>query len=256
MLGAGLLALTALTGCTASGSTDGSQLNGKSAAGANTVTSAPPGKYQVLPEPCGTVSQNTLKALLPGAADYNGEAALTYDTDRRVGCKWSGKDSQGTRSLNIDLERVVSYDPSVSDESQAEQDYTTKAIAAGVPVQTTASPSPTGSGSPSTSGSASASGTASASASASSSSASASDSASPPGSRTLTHLGDDAYLDDALTTRGSGVHRDITIVFREANVLVTVTFVQWSTDKSGIPDSTELQDDAQRIAGEIAHQFD
>jgi hypothetical protein len=58
-----------------------------------------------------------------------------------------------------------------------------------------------------------------------------------------------------LKTQDSGVHRDITIVFRKSNVLVTVEYSEWSTDNSVDPGSQELQDGARKVAGEVADQF-
>jgi hypothetical protein len=195
------------------------------------------------------VSASTLKSLVPDASDYAGEAELTYDTDRRVGCGWTGKTDEGNRYLHVDFLRVVSYDTTVSDETQATTDYDEKMTAAGIE-PATATATTTASDSPSTSAS-----TTSASPSTSpSSSASASSSAYVP--RTLDGLGDNAYIDDVLTTRDSGVHRDITLVFRKANVLVTVEYSQWSTDNSVIPTSPGLQDGARKVAAELAHQLD
>jgi hypothetical protein len=200
----------------------------------------------VLPEPCGSIGQSTLKALLPESSDYAGQAALTYDTDRRVGCKWSGTTNGGTRNLSIDIERAVSYDPTVSDEDQARQQYDKKAVAAGLPASS-ASPSASSSASASASPSASPSASASASASASDSAALA--------PRVLSGLGNSAFLNDVLTTKDSGLHRDVTIVFRKANVLVTLVISQWSTNNSVTPGSQELQDGARKAASEIAGQF-
>lgn len=59
--------------------------------------------------------------------------------------------------------------------------------------------------------------------------------------RTLDDLGDGAFLDDVLKDQGPGLHRDVTVVFRMANVLVTVELSQWSTDKSVEPPSEELR---------------
>jgi hypothetical protein len=204
----------------------------------------------VLPEPCGAVSASTLKSLVPDASDYAGEAELTYDTDRRVGCGWTGRTDEGNRYLHVDFLRVVSYDTAVSDETQATTDYDEKMTTAGIE-STTASASATATAS------ATASATVSGSPSAStttSTSPSASPSAYLP--RTLDGLGDNAYIDDVLTTRDSGVHRDITLVFRKANVLVTVEYSQWSTDNSVIPTSPDLQDGARKVAAELAHQLD
>lgn len=213
------------------------------------MSAAPPGKYRVLPEPCGAVSASTLKSLVPDASDYAGEAELTYDTDRRVGCGWTGKTDEGNRYLHVDFLRVVSYDTAVSDETQATTDYDEKMTAAGIE---SATASATASDSPSASASASA----SASTTSASPSASPSSSASVYAPRTLDGLGDNAYIDDVLTTRDSGVHRDITLVFRKANVLVTVEYSQWSTDNSVIPTSPGLQDGARKVAAELAHQLD
>lgn len=204
----------------------------------------------MLPEPCGAVSASTLKSLVPDASDYAGEAELTYDTDRRVGCGWTGRTDEGNRYLHVDFLRVVSYDTAVSDETQATTDYDEKMTTAGIE-STTASASATATAS------ATASATVSGSPSAStttSTSPSASPSAYLP--RTLDGLGDNAYIDDVLTTRDSGVHRDITLVFRKANVLVTVEYSQWSTDNSVIPTSPDLQDGARKVAAELAHQLD
>jgi hypothetical protein len=196
------------------------------------------------------VSASTLKSLVPDASDYAGEAELTYDTDRRVGCGWTGRTDEGNRYLHVDFLRVVSYDTAVSDETQATTDYDEKMTTAGIE-STTASASATATAS------ATASATVSGSPSAStttSTSPSASPSAYLP--RTLDGLGDNAYIDDVLTTRDSGVHRDITLVFRKANVLVTVEYSQWSTDNSVIPTSPDLQDGARKVAAELAHQLD
>jgi hypothetical protein len=243
-----VLAVAALAGCSGGSGTNNAGADSKQAGSTASVSAAPPGKYRVLPEPCGSVGQNTLKALLPESSDYAGQATLTFDTDRRVGCNWSGKTDRGTRNLSIDIERAVSYDPTVSDEDEARQQYDKEAVAAGVPAS-----------SPSASSSATASPTASASASASLSAAatastSASDSAAPA-PRVLSGLGNSAFLNDVLTTKDSGVHRDVTVVFRKANVLVTLVFSQWSTDNSVTPGSQELQDGARKAAGEIAGQF-
>ncbi|MFE2425799.1 hypothetical protein ACFXJ5_03405 [Streptomyces sp. NPDC059373] len=235
------VAFAALTACSSSSGSAAGAADAKAATGAASTTAAP-GKYRVLPEPCGAVSANTLKSLVPNAKDYAGTADLTYDTDRRVGCGWTGSTSNGNRYLHVDFLRVVSYDNAVSDESQATTDYDEKALAAGIETATSASAGPSDSASASSSASATP-------------SASASDSAAALAPRALSGLGDSAYLDDVLKTQDSGVHRDITVVFRKANVLVTVEYSQWSTDNSVAPAPQELQDGAREVAGEVADQF-
>ncbi|CAM5633869.1 hypothetical protein SRIMM317S_05344 [Streptomyces rimosus subsp. rimosus] len=51
------------------------------------------------------------------------------------------------------------------------------------------------------------------------------------------------------------MHRDVSIVFRSSNVIVTITYDQWSADKAALPDSKDLQDKAQALAQELADRF-
>lgn len=128
-----------VVGCSADSGTDGSAADSKP--GEETVAAAAPGKYRTLPEPCRAVETSTLKDLLPGAAElteeqqqkvYGGTASVTYDTDRRVGCGWKSEDPSSSHTLFIDFERVVSYDPAVSDDDRAREVYTKKETAAGL----------------------------------------------------------------------------------------------------------------------------
>ncbi|WP_346176977.1 DUF3558 domain-containing protein [Streptomyces cuspidosporus] len=282
-----VLAAIGLSGCTGSGSDQGHD-DGKSGDSGAPVAAAP-GKYRTLPEACGAVSSKTLQKLLPGADEddkvYDGQATVTFDTERRVGCRWKLETGSGTRYLSLDFERVVSYDPKVSDEDQAEERYQKKAVAAHVPGVSDASSAPSGSasGSGSGSGSPKSKGTAPSKSSSGSSGSSGSgaggegseidtpaadaptpdtpttddagtgdgDSAETAAPRVLDDLADDAFLDDQLITTDSGIHRDVTVVFRSSNVIATIEYDQWSTDKKHIPSSEELQVNAEDLAQEL-----
>ncbi|MEU3461004.1 hypothetical protein ABZ721_13730 [Streptomyces sp. NPDC006733] len=241
---AAVLAVSGLSACTADGAKDPAAVDDRSAVGEQKIVPAPPGKYRKLPEPCGALDPDTLKTLVPNAPDYAGDAELTYDTNRRVGCTWAGETAQGNRYLQIDFERVVSYDPGVSDEAQAQSDYEAKALKAGIPTTpgtpaaTTTTPPPglpTGlpgqppAGVPT----------------APTTSPTTSPDLAP---RLLAEVGNAAFIDDELMTRDSGVHRDITLVFRTANVLVTISYSQWSADKTTVPQSADLQQGAELVA--------
>ncbi|MFE3470996.1 DUF3558 domain-containing protein [Streptomyces cavourensis] len=278
--GVALLAALAV-GCSA-GSVGGAS-DADSKPGSPAVTTAPPGKYRTLPAPCRAVPDSTLKDLLPGIAQLSrqqqekalrGAATITYDTDRKVGCSWKSTAPDSSRNLTIDFERVVSYDPAVSDEDRARALYVKKENAAELPG--------TGGGSPEKSKGATASaggeeketpkpgddqGSADPSASssaASSPSASASATASgdpgPSGSgdedlrpRVLDGLGDAAFLDDLLTRAGSTAqHRTVSVVFRTSNVLVTVRYGEQPTLVTKVPDSKELQEKARSLARKLA----
>ena len=265
----GVVALLAalLAGCTG-GSSDTGSTDDANPGDAGTATAvAQPGKYDTLPEPCGAVSHGTLDTLLPGIRQitdttqrdkaYEGEATLTYDTDRKAGCRWKVESTDAIDHLSVDLERVVSYDTAVSDDSQAETLFARKVTAAGLPAPTpsgsgtatspsaSASPSPSASTSASPSSSASASATASASAS-----ASASADLQP---RLLDDLGDEGFVNDVLANSGSTAkQRMVTVAFRTSNVIVTIEYEEQAASVGVVPDSREMQDRARKLAAQLA----
>ncbi|MCX5236463.1 DUF3558 domain-containing protein [Streptomyces prunicolor] len=283
--GTAALLVALLAGCT-SGSADSGTTDDANPGEAGTATAvAQPGKYRTLPEPCGVVGHGTLDSLLPGIKQitdaeqretaYAGEATLTYDTDRKVGCRWKVESTDATDHLLVDFERVVSYENAVSDDNQAQTIFATKQTAADLPEPTasaTASDSASGSDSASASGagagsasdsatpSSSASATPSSSATSSTSSstsasASSSVSASPTGlqPRALSDLGDEAFLDDALSSSGSTARqRTVTVVFRTSNVIVTIEYEEQPATVGVVPDSQKMQDRARKLAAQLA----
>lgn len=285
----GVAALLAalLAGCT--GGSDGGATADDSNPGQPGVATeaAEPGKYRTLPEPCGAVGQKALDSLLPGVEEitdeeqrekaYAGEPTLAYDTDRKVGCRWKVESAEATDHLFVDFERVVSYDSSVSDDSEAEQLFAQQVEAADLPEPVVSesgsesgseSESESGSDSPSGSPSASsgdsgepaagAGGTPSSSSSApasSSSSSTASPDATPTDvqPRLLDDLGDEAFVDDALSSSGSTAkRRTVTVAFRTSNVMVTIEYAEQSATLGVVPDSEEMQDMARKLASQLA----
>lgn len=282
----GLTALAAaltlgLTGCSSSGGTGVDAVDSKAGPAS---TPAPPGRYRNLFEPCGSVPQATLKDLLPGAAQlpdkdreqaYRGTAAVTYDTDRRVGCNWKADTPDASHRLRLDIERVVSYDPAVSDDDRAQEVFSGKQIAADLPVppqtpQTPQTPpatqtpgSPTGSTSTTTTST-------STSATPPASPAPPAGSAVPPATptptapattglepRVLEGLGQVAFLDDVLSSDGpNGRHRTVSVVFRTSNVIVTVEYVEQTGGAAEPPDSQELQEKARNLARLLAERLE
>jgi hypothetical protein len=257
-------------GCTAGGGGDGS--SGDSKGDDPSVSLPQPGKYQTLQEPCGSVPVSMLKDLLPGAASlpaeqqeqvFRGTPAVTYDTDRRVGCSWKADSPSASHRLSVDIERVVSYDPSQSDADLAKDLYMKKEKGADVP-SSSSSPSapPSGGGADGgADGGAVSDGDPSGSPSGSPSGAGG-DAGGPPAlspglqPRELSGLGDAAYVDDVLSQSGSATRtRTVSVVFRTSNVIVTVTYAQQPTHPDEVPDSKELQDRAQAVAKELADEF-
>ncbi|MFJ4870427.1 DUF3558 domain-containing protein [Streptomyces sp. NPDC088757] len=283
-LGLGLGA--GLAGCSSGTPADDVTVDAK--AGIATAA-APPGKYRTLFEPCGAVPQAVLKEMLPGAAAlpdaerakaYRGAAAVTYDTDRRVGCSWRADTPETSHRLSLDIERVVSYDTAVSDDDRAQEVYVRKQLAAGVPLPPTAPPEATGSPSgtvgpsqtattppahkPSATAPASPAGSAPTSPTGPAT-GSASTGPTPSGapastgleSRVLEGLGDVAYLDDVLGNAGANSRqRSVSVVFRTSNVIVTVSYWEETSGSSEAPDSAELQERARKLARSLADRLE
>lgn len=275
----GVAALLAalLAGCTGS-SGDGGTTDDSNPGEAGTASAAAqPGRYRVLPEPCGAVGQGTLDSLLPGIKQltdeeqrenaYAGEATPTFDTDRKVGCRWKVESTDATDHLLVDFERVVSYDTSVSDDAEAQRLFATNEEAADLPEPASSSAtsdaesgdtstgSPTATPTDAATPSESASASSSPSSSGSSSSGSPSASATPTGlqPRLLDDLGDEAFLDDVLSSSGSTAkQRTVTVAFRTSNVIVTIEYEEQPASIGVAPDSKEMQDKARKLAAQLA----
>ncbi|MFJ2648527.1 DUF3558 domain-containing protein [Streptomyces sp. NPDC087420] len=275
----GLVALlvAVAAGCTGAGDGGGSPTDPKPG-GPTPVAS--PGKYRTLREPCGSVSPATLRELLPatpGLAEeqqekiYRGTAAVTYDTDRRVGCSWKADSPDASHQLVIDVERVVSYDPAVSDADRAQEVYARKETAAELPApgDSTGSPSPDAGSSDATStddtppASGATTQTVSPSATTTPSAGSSTGPSGAPGApveglepRVLDGLGDAAFLDDAVARSGSAAqNRTVSVVFRTSNVIVTVEYTEQPAHATDVPDSAELQEKARGLARKLADQM-
>ncbi|WP_055711885.1 hypothetical protein [Streptomyces torulosus] len=297
--GVAVLLAAVLTACTGSGDDDtpDDPRPGEVTASAST---AQPGRYDTLPEACGSIDDDTLEALLPGLKQlpdaeqreeaYEGQATLTYDTDRKAGCRWKVESPTATDYLFVDFERVVSFNGTVSDDSKAQEVYGGKVEAADLPEPSpsttegdgqgdegnggegdggssaapsqSASPSgtskpskspqsPDSSDSPEPSGSSDSSGSSGSSDASGSASASATPASLQP--RTLDGLGDEAFLDDAL---GTSRQRTVTVVFRTSNVIVTIEYEEQPATTTDVPDSEEMQDRARNLAELLAEAFD
>lgn len=264
----GIAALLAalLAGCTGGSGSKGTSADPKPGDISVNTPAAQPGKYRTLPEACAAVSHDTLDSLLPGIREitdqdrrettYEGQATLTYDTDRRVGCGWKVESTDATDHLSVDFERVVSYDNAVSDDSRAQDIYATEETAANLP-EASASATPSGSGSTTATPSATPS-TSASSSSTSSASASAGPSETPADlqPRKLSGLGDEAFLNDKLNSGSSTAQqRTVTVVFRTSNVIVRIEYAEQPAASTGTPDSKEMQDKARNLAHKLVDRF-
>ncbi|MGK5530095.1 DUF3558 domain-containing protein [Streptomyces sp. URMC 129] len=228
---AAALAAAAVCGLTAGCSAELGGADGTTGAGqtGGTAHAAQPGRYSGLPEPCGAVHDDTLRELLPGGDDeaYAGETDATFDSGRRVGCAWHTVTATGSHRLSVDYQRIVSYDPAVSDDDEAETEFEERAAEAGIPV--TESPDADGSSAPPE---------------------------DPLAPRTLDGIGHVAFLDDRLTSVDPGERRELTLTFRNANVIVTVNYVVSTNVPGAVLDSASLQQRIQTVARQLAGGFD
>ena len=237
--------LLASAACTGSSDQDDAGDGTSSATAKQAAPTVKPGKYRVLPEPCGAVSRGTLRSLIPdntgatapaaGEDDpMEGKATLTFDTDRRAGCRWvwrgEGGDTGG-RALHVDFERVVSYDSSVSDEQQAEDDYLAGASRAGVPTGGGSSPEE----------------------SFDAEDPSSSDETMSP--RLVGGVGEEAFMTERVAADAPEPHRDIRLMFREDNVIVTVEYQEWPGEGLSLPSSSGLQRNAHMVAQDLAKRL-
>ncbi|MFJ2832545.1 DUF3558 domain-containing protein [Streptomyces sp. NPDC087263] len=268
--GVAVLLAALLAGCTGGSGGEDTQDDAKPGDPGTTAPAAQPGRYRTLPEACAAVDHGSLDSLLPGikqiadeeqrSTAYEGTPSPTFDTDRRVGCRWKVESAAATDHLSVDFERVVSYENAVSDDSKASDLYAGKETAADLPEPTSSSSSSTtpsssaGSESPGADSSASPSDSSSDAASASSSTSPSAD-ATPTSlqPRTLDGLGDEAYLNDTLSSAGSTAQqRTVTVVFRTSNVIVTIEYDEQPAVTGEVPDSKEMQDRARNLAAKLA----
>ncbi|NBE56766.1 DUF3558 domain-containing protein [Streptomyces boluensis] len=317
--GAAALLAVLLTACSG-GSGTGETADDAKPGEASASQTAEPGRYRTLADPCRSVDHGTLDAMLPGLKQldeeqrskaYEGSAAVTYDTDRRVGCSWKVESADATHHLNVDFERVVSYDGGVSDDSRAGEVYAKKASAADLPEPSPDEEQSSGTADATQDGDAKGKGSGDGSKSPSSGASDgkgetsespkdaentententkSGDAKNPDGDtedtqhpeggesgesstgdegsegldvppellpRTLGGLGDEAFVDDRLSSAGStSRHRTVTVVFRTSNVVVTIQYDEQPTAAGELPDSKELQDRARELAGRLAEQF-
>lgn len=230
-------AVCALVSCTAGLGTD---ITDDAVPGTGSAGAAEPGQHSALPEPCGAVDRGTVRRLLPGGEpeDYAGEPAVTYDTGRRVGCAWTVPTDAGSRRLTVDLLRVISYNPRVSDDDQADQDFRAHAEEAGVPLSdpgTAIAPddgATTGVTTP----------------------PDAAESASGP--RLLEGVGDVAYLNDRTTDTAASDRRQVSVAFRSANVIVTVDVTEVVSVAADVPDGATLREGVETVARQLADALD
>ncbi|GFH65146.1 MULTISPECIES: hypothetical protein [Streptomyces diastaticus group] len=294
-----LLALGA-AGCTGDPAADDSP--DAKPAGEATTAQAEPGRYRTLPQPCRAVETGTLDTMLPGIADldeeqrqkaYEGTSSVTYDSDRRTGCRWKVDSADAGHLLRIDFERVVSYSASLSDDARAQAVYGDRMKEADLPLPVDPREEPVDSrtddepkadrdetratapaedagkdgkddeGGKDDKDGKDDEGGKGGKPEKSGRSEEPGDETTDPSTpaeglepRLLDELADDAFIDDQLTTSSSGTgQRTVTVVFRTSNVIVTVEYEAQPRQVSEVPDSASMQEKARELAARLAERL-
>ncbi|MET9698912.1 DUF3558 family protein [Streptomyces sp. NPDC006529] len=84
--------------------------------------------FATLPDPCKTVQEKTIDALVPEAKDKNGTATKSNDLTSRASCSWNGLDENGLKGsdyhwLAVSLVRYDSHESLGSGNKRAEEQY-------------------------------------------------------------------------------------------------------------------------------------
>lgn len=251
--------LFALGACTGQDVPDQASSHPTESGVSRAAPSAPPGRFRTLPEPCQAMPREALAMVFPESqtappspeptdSASTGSAAVTFDADRVAGCEWTREGVSGSRQLQVDYERVLSYDPAVSDEEQAKRNFLDSELAANLPSHT---PGGTGSAESSTEPGPEAQSEARGPVDATKGEPST-DTESP---RIISGIGDEAFLDDRFNGTSAEPHRDVKIVFRKANVIVTVRLREWPSVKGEIPSSSAMQVGTHHAAQTLAERL-
>lgn len=69
-------------------------------------------------------------------------------------------------------------------------------------------------------------------------------------------MGNAAFINDVLKARTAASHRDVTLVFRTANVLATVSYSASSAHDVQRLSSADLQKGAKQVAEQLEHRVE
>ncbi|MFB6814817.1 DUF3558 family protein [Streptomyces sp. NPDC056347] len=132
-----------VAGCSSDSGDKDKEGSGSSASASPSASEKPeptvaPAKFGSLPDPCKSITKNTVTSLVPSAKSKNGTAATSSDTAYRAGCSWNGLDDNGVKGsqyrwLDVAFTRFDSDQALGSGADRAQQDFAkqvTKAKAA------------------------------------------------------------------------------------------------------------------------------
>ncbi|MCP3822116.1 DUF3558 domain-containing protein [Streptomyces sp. A3M-1-3] len=211
-----------VAGCS-SDSGSGSDSGGKKGSDASSAAKSPSVKpsptvekaaFDKLPDPCKSVTQKTVNALVPEAKDKSGTKSKSNDIDSRGSCSWNGLEDDGLKGsqyrwLSVSLMRYDSDQALGSGNKRAEEQYA-KQLAA----------------------------------------ANAAQGAKGLKTAAVSGVGDQA-TSVTYTMRKNVDFRNQTIVVRTQNVVLTLDYNGTSYEGGKVPVTAEMLKDAQKAAKEV-----
>lgn len=88
-----------------------------------------PAKFAELPDPCGALSKDSVKDMVPGAKSTAGTAGKSADTSQRSSCSWTGLKGYQWRWLDVSFQRYDS-DPAIASGADRAAEYYGKQLRA------------------------------------------------------------------------------------------------------------------------------
>ncbi|GAB2574005.1 hypothetical protein GCM10027168_03790 [Streptomyces capparidis] len=210
-----------VVGCSGSSDSGGSGSSGDAdnAASASTAPPSPsasspspePARFTKLPDPCEALSADTVEDLVPEVKDASGDAAKTSDRNARGGCSWNGLDGFQYRWLDVAYQRSDTSPGAGSAEDRAEKAYQKLKAASAAPDGLAKGEDP---------------------------------------AIRQANLGDESQLVSAEVTKDGEGYRDVTVVVRTSNVVLTVSYDGAGFEGEEEPSAKKMEDGALRAAKE------
>lgn len=184
-----------------------------STASRSAAPSLPPAKYTKIPSACTTLGKATIKDLVPETKDASGDAGKSSDTNARASCNWNGLDGFQYRWLEVSLQRADSVPGVGSGQAQAQASYSKLKTAATAPDGLKKG--------------------------------------ERPSVRALAGLGDESQLVSSAVEQEGNDYRDVSIVIRKDNVVVSVSYNGTGFEGSKTPSAKDLEGRATKAAKEV-----
>lgn len=171
-----------------------------------------PAQFTGLPAPCTVLGKGTVRDLVPKAKDPSGKAARTSDTESRASCSWNGLDGFQYRWLEVSFQRSDSIQGVGSAEDQAKAAFTQLKATAAVPEGLKKGETAT--------------------------------------IRVVPGVGEEAQLVSAEVKKDGETYRDVTVVARKGNVVVTVSYDGAGFETDSVPKAKGIEEGAVKAAKE------